>query len=174
MQVESLDLIIGGHSHSFLWTGPDPPQKFKGDPKSTDASIIEGPYPTLIKSAHGRKVVPVTTAFFASRYMGHLQITVNKIKGGIKVNGGRPMAYGTPILLGGSSSAVHVNQDPEMMAAIQPFADGVAAYNNLVIGSTKTLIDNSKSKIEESMMGDFICDAAMNYGGCDCVKRGSN
>ena len=163
--MKDLDLIVGGHSHSFLWSGSTPPEKVKGDPKSTDASIIEGPYPTFIKSTHGGKIVPVTSAYFASRYMGHLQIIVDKIKGGIKETNGKQMIIGSPLLLGGNQSSIHVHQEPEMMAAIKPFAEGVAAYNNKVIGFTKTMIDNTKSRIQESMMGDFVCDAAMDYGG---------
>ena len=44
--VPDLDLVIGGHSHSFLYSGENPPDK------------PEGNYPTYIHSENG-KIIPV-------------------------------------------------------------------------------------------------------------------
>lgn len=60
-----IDLIIGGHSHTFLYTG-DPP----------DSDRPMGPYPILVQQPSG-KVVPVVQAFAFTKYLGSLQIQVS-------------------------------------------------------------------------------------------------
>ena len=42
-EIEEVDVVVGGHSHSFLFTGNDLPSIEKP----------EGPYPTYIKQASG-------------------------------------------------------------------------------------------------------------------------
>ena len=69
------------------------------------------------------------------RYVGSLQIIVDKAKGGIYIkNNGRPQISGRPLLLGGSASTSPVSQSPGMMAAIAPFAKGVDDYTQETIG----------------------------------------
>ena len=42
-EIEEVDVVVGGHSHSFLFTGDDLPSIEKP----------EGPYPTYIKQPSG-------------------------------------------------------------------------------------------------------------------------
>ena len=45
-EVEEIDVVIGGHSHTFLFTGENPPSIEKS----------EGPYPTYIEQASGKNL----------------------------------------------------------------------------------------------------------------------
>lgn len=60
-----VDVIIGAHTHSFLYTGPPP----EPDP-------VNGPYPTVIEQANGKKVL-VVQAYQRSKYLGQLQLSVS-------------------------------------------------------------------------------------------------
>lgn len=59
-----VDVVVGAHTHSFLYTGtpaePDP---------------VLGPYPTVVVQKSGKKV-PVVQAYAWSKYMGKLQLSV--------------------------------------------------------------------------------------------------
>ena len=57
--VPDIDLVVGGHSHSLLYTGPAP-----------SVEKPEGPYPTLVRQPGTRRVVPVVQAYAFTKYMG--------------------------------------------------------------------------------------------------------
>lgn len=59
-----VDVVIGGHSHSFLYTGDYP---------DTESAI--GPYPTIVTKENGVKV-PVVQAYAYTKYLGHLKLSV--------------------------------------------------------------------------------------------------
>ena len=62
-QIPDLDLVVGGHSHTFLYNGPAPSRERAG-----------GPYPTYVAVNDTDKVVPVVQAFAYTKYMGHLKL----------------------------------------------------------------------------------------------------
>jgi hypothetical protein len=72
-QVANVSLIVGGHSHSFLFgsasNSSGPAFNASESPaRAFDASL--GPYPTIVNStAQAGRKVPVLTAFFASRWV---------------------------------------------------------------------------------------------------------
>lgn len=59
-----VDIVVGAHSHSFLYTGTPP-----------DTDFVEGPYPTVVEQKSGKKV-PVVQASAFSKYMGILKLSV--------------------------------------------------------------------------------------------------
>lgn len=61
-----VDLVVGGHSHTLLYTGTPP------DPKD----VPSGPYPTVITQSSGKQV-PVVQASAHSKYLGKLQLRVS-------------------------------------------------------------------------------------------------
>lgn len=61
-----VDLVVGGHSHTLLYTGTPP------DPKD----VPSGPYPTVITQSSGKEV-PVVQASAHSKYLGKLQLSVS-------------------------------------------------------------------------------------------------
>lgn len=62
-----VDVVIGGHSNTFLYNGAQP-----------DAEEIEGPYPTVITQESGKQV-PVVQAFAYTKYMGELRLSVSTL-----------------------------------------------------------------------------------------------
>ena len=81
-EVDGIDLVVGGHSNTFLYTGSPPSNE-----------VPEGIYPTVIK--RGDQDVPVVQAFKYSKYLGYLHVEVS--------NDGEITSYsGNPILLDSS------------------------------------------------------------------------
>ena len=78
-----VDVVVGGHTNTFLYNGDSP-------------SIEEpvGPYPTLVKQNSG-KIVPVVQAYAYTKYLGHLKLSFDN-------NGNLNKFRGIPILLDGS------------------------------------------------------------------------
>lgn len=62
-----VDVVIGGHSNTFLYTGTQP-----------DIEKIDGPYPTVIKQNSGKEV-PVVQAYAFTKYLGELELSVSFI-----------------------------------------------------------------------------------------------
>lgn len=60
---EFIDVIVGGHSHSFLYSGANPP----------GVDVPEDEYPAVIVQANGHKVLIVQAAANA-RYVGDLEV----------------------------------------------------------------------------------------------------
>lgn len=59
-----IDVVIGGHTNTFLYNGTQP-----------DLERIEGPYPTMVRQESG-KMVPVVQAYAYTKYLGRLQVKV--------------------------------------------------------------------------------------------------
>lgn len=62
-EVEHIDLVIGGHTNTFLYKGIPP-----------DSEVPEGYYPTEVKQESGRKVY-VVQAYAYTKYLGNLSVT---------------------------------------------------------------------------------------------------
>lgn len=78
-----ISLVVGGHSHTFLYTGSPSPGPEKP----------EGPYPTIVKRVDSNQVLVVQAASY-NRYIGN--ITVFFDKAGNCVNwSGAPVFLGT-------------------------------------------------------------------------------
>ena len=88
-EVPEIDLVVGGHSHSFLYTG---------NPPSNDP--VTGEYPTLI-TQDGGKVVPVVQAFWGTKYLGYIKLNFSE-DGEMTSWDNTWNGVKTPILLNGS------------------------------------------------------------------------
>ncbi|XP_031627629.1 protein 5NUC-like [Contarinia nasturtii] len=87
-----LDLVIGGHTHTFLYTGQQP-----------DKEVAASPYPTIVKQKTGKQV-PIVQAYMSAKYLGKLEIRISK-------NGNITMWNGNPILMDAK-----IPQDPAFLA----------------------------------------------------------
>ncbi|MBR4747146.1 MAG: bifunctional metallophosphatase/5'-nucleotidase, partial [Desulfovibrio sp.] len=95
--VDGIDVIVGGHSHSYL--GPETNGGLKEKP--------EGPYPLVASSPSGKPVL-VVTAKFQTRYLGRLDVAFDAE--------GKACAWqGGPVLLGPDAP-----RDPEISALVAP------------------------------------------------------
>jgi len=59
-----VDIVVGGQSHTFLYSG-----------KAPSKEVSEGPYPTIVVKPDGRKV-PVVQAYAYTKYLGNLSLEV--------------------------------------------------------------------------------------------------
>ncbi|XP_075980816.1 trifunctional nucleotide phosphoesterase protein YfkN-like [Anticarsia gemmatalis] len=145
-EVDGIDLVIGGHTNTFLWNGTSP-----------DSEEAQGPYPTYVTQASGRRV-PVVQAYAYTKYLGKLHIIFD-------ANGEIISIDGIPILLDNS-----IPQDPDVVRIINKYRDGVLNITEDVLGYTSVILDGSSCHIRECNLGNLITDAmvfryAVDYTG---------
>lgn len=73
-QCPDVDVVVGGHSHSYLDAN-----KPVADDSDTSPEAVRGPYPTVVVQSNGKKV-PVVQAFAYTKYMGKLKVRVRGSK----------------------------------------------------------------------------------------------
>lgn len=132
-----VDIIVGAHSHSFLYTGPPP---------STEYPV--GDYPLVVQQDGGHKVL-VVQAYAYSKYVGNITVWFDEA--------GECTGWeGSPILLDAS-----VPEDPEVVEAMKPWKEIIDAEAGVVIGSTNVFLDSSSSACRkgECNIGNFIANA---------------
>nr|XP_040015971.1 LOW QUALITY PROTEIN: 5'-nucleotidase [Gasterosteus aculeatus aculeatus] len=146
-EVRGVDVVIGGHSNTFLYSGPAP-----------SSEVPAGPYPFMVQSADGRQV-PVVQAYAYGKYLGYLKVTFDKEGNVLK-------STGNPILLDSS-----VPQDPIVLADVEEWKKKLANYSAQVLGSTLVFLNGSdkECRFRECNLGNLICDAMV-----DNSLRGSN
>ncbi|KAL3881155.1 hypothetical protein ACJMK2_027613 [Sinanodonta woodiana] len=139
--VPSLDLVIGGHSHTFLYTGSQPSRE-----------AIEGQYPTVVVQQDGRKV-PVVTAFAWGKYLGRIDITFSS-------NGEAVNWTGNPILLNSS-----VEQDNVTLQAVRQMALPLKELKSKIVGTTAVDLDGDRMscRLRECSMGNLFMDAIIDF-----------
>lgn len=83
--ISDLDLVVGGHSNTFLFSGPSLPSN----------EVPEGEYPTVIKHPDSGEQTLVVQAFAYGKYLGKLDLIFDE--------NGRVASYqGAPIFLDSS------------------------------------------------------------------------
>ncbi|KAF5296487.1 hypothetical protein FQR65_LT01476 [Abscondita terminalis] len=141
IKVPLVDVVVGGHTNTFLWNGPKP-----------DLEEVEGPYPVVVEQSNGKKV-PVVQAYAYTKYMGRLNITFD--------DNGDVVAYsGQPQLLDNS-----VQQDQQALLLLETFRPAINAIYNDVIGKTRVALEGKPldCRIKECNLGNFIADAFVAY-----------
>ena len=83
--VPDVDVVVGGHSHSFLYT-------VTADSPLPSIEEPEGPYPTYVMQSGTKKIVPVLQAYAYTKYLGYMNLTFDDTGNLIK-------SIGKPILL---------------------------------------------------------------------------
>ncbi|KAL1450496.1 hypothetical protein WDU94_002859, partial [Cyamophila willieti] len=136
-----VSIIVGGHSHTFLYSGR-PPCPFD-KPK--------GPYPIVVQSSVDNRQVLVVQAAAYSRYLGLIHLQYNG-------QGNIVTWKGNPIFLD-----KHVQQDPAMVAELQPWKQAVDKVGKDVKGSTVVLLDASQGAcfMGECNMGTLLLRAML-------------
>ncbi|XP_034235169.1 snake venom 5'-nucleotidase-like isoform X2 [Thrips palmi] len=140
-QVPDIDVVVGGHSHSFLYTGTPP-----------DNDVPVGLYPTWITQDSGRRV-PVVQAYAFTKYMGKLKLKFD-------AEGELQDLQGGPILLNKD-----VEEDPDTLTEVLKWK---AELNDKVlqpIGRTAVLLDGS-CRAHECNLGNLIADSFV-YGAAE-------
>lgn len=140
-EVEDIDLVIGGHTNTFLYRGKPP-----------DVEVPEGFYPTEVMQKSGRKVY-VVQAYAYTKYLGNISVSFD-IKGEVT------HIEGNPILVDSS-----VGQAEDVVRLINEKRGPIDALQQQVIGKTRVLLDGDSKNCrrQECNMGNLICDALLDY-----------
>ncbi|KAF4092161.1 hypothetical protein AMELA_G00017720 [Ameiurus melas] len=140
-KVRGVDVVIGGHSNTFLFTG---------DPPSTE--VPAGRYPLFVQSEDGRSV-PVVQAYAFGKYLGYLNVTFDSEGKVLK-------AVGNPILLNSS-----IPEDPDIKADVDSWKVKLANYSAQFVGRTLVYLNGTfeECRFRECNMGNLICDAMVHH-----------
>lgn len=139
-KVKGVDIVVGGHSNTFLYTGNPP-----------SSEVPAGKYPFIVTSDDGRKV-PVVQAYAFGKYLGYLKVDFDE-KGNVVTS------HGNPILLNSS-----IPEDPSIKAEINEWRIKLDNYSTKALGKTIVYLDGSTQscRFKECNMGNLICDAMIN------------
>jgi len=145
--VAEVDVVIGGHSHSFL---------YRGAPAQYMIEQVEGDFPTFITQESGR-VVPVVQAYKYSKYLGHLNLNFDA-SGELLI----------PVDGAGVSKAEVVlvdkkfPKDPWIESQLEEYRqrDELAEFYP-VLGSTNVPLE--KIDYQENNIGNVVTDAMVKY-----------
>lgn len=140
--VPQIDVLVGGHTNTFLYTGLDYPKENKP----------EGPYPYVINRTDGSRAF-IVQDFWFGKFLGRLDVTFNST--GHIVEWG-----GNPILLNAS-----VNEDTSITKVLDPYKINLTILMEEVIGSTKVLMEHGDAicRMQECNLGNMVADAYYDY-----------
>lgn len=136
--VEDIDVIVGGHTDTFLYTGTPP-----------DIEVPESTYPHMVTQKSGKQV-PVVQAFGYTKYLGHLELEFDD---DFKLT----KATGNPILLDSSKP-----QDPAVLNDILMWKRNMSAQLDEVVGRTVVDLEGA-CRAGECNMGNFFADAIVDH-----------
>jgi len=141
--VSGIDLIVGGHTHTFLGDVP--------------GSV--GPYPTLVKNPDGVDV-PVVTAGQYGKVLGDLLVTWDD-------SGKVTSAAGAPILLDAS-----VTPDQSFIDRLAELGKPLEALKSKVIGTATAAIEGDRKvcRALECSMGNLVADAMLDRVAADGIS----
>ncbi|KAF9573328.1 hypothetical protein EC968_008782 [Mortierella alpina] len=135
-KTHGVDLIVGGHSHSFLGDASNP--------------LSEGPYPTVIKNLKGENTL-IVQAFCWGRYIGHLDVVFNPE--------GKIVAWaGEPILVQNS-----IPPNTRLLKEIDAWRYEFEEWGHTVLGVAKGSFDQNSCKQRECTMGNLVADAMLEH-----------
>lgn len=138
-KVRGVDVVIGGHTDTFLYTGEPPADE-----------VPLGPYPLEVTpddDPEGKVLVVSDFAF--GKYLGRLDVKFD--------DDGRVIDWGgNPILLDGS-----IAEDPEVLAEINEWAVAIRGLGTEPIGTSHVFLDGDRSscRLNECNLGNMLTDA---------------
>jgi 5'-nucleotidase len=136
----AIDVIVGGHSHTFLYSGFPLPS----------TNVPADKYPIVYEQPGGHKVL-IVQAFAYTKYLGDLTVYFDSA-GEIR------NWEGNPIFLENS-----IVPDPEIVEAMKPWKAVVDAVAKREIGIVKTTLNQRDCNAKECNIGNFITDAFVDY-----------
>eukprot|EP00924_Labyrinthula_sp_SR-Ha-C_P002253 snap_masked-scaffold_19-processed-gene-5.17-mRNA-1 protein AED:1.00 eAED:1.00 QI:0/-1/0/0/-1/1/1/0/635 len=181
-----IDLIVGGHSHTFLWNeaeqGAVPAQ---GRPYTDDAGDVSGIrqdtptglYPIFADGSN----VPVVQAYFGGRYLGAVSLSFS--------NGNLTNFTRGAIIMADSRSRVADQTtsfvvDADMEVAIKDLQGPLNVFAQTPVGNVSVTFDDSVNAgrriiVQEMPLGNVCCDAMLasinskSEGNADiCMQNG--
>ncbi|XP_067049107.1 5'-nucleotidase-like isoform X2 [Acropora muricata] len=118
-EVDGIDIVVGGHTNTFLYTGPPP---------STETPY--GKYPLVIEQGGNPNAKAlVVQAFKYGKYLGHLKVEFD-------ADGHVTSWSGNPILLDSS-----IPKDPVVLQQVQRMKVKVTKLSKVKVGSSLVFLD---------------------------------
>ncbi|XP_050030472.1 protein 5NUC-like isoform X2 [Dermacentor andersoni] len=141
-QCPDLDLIVGGHTNTFLYTGTP-----------TEKDKPEEAYPYIYNRTGGGRCLIVQDYRFG-KYLGFLELEINRTSGNIT------KWAGNPILLNQSYA-----EDEHMLQSLEPYKQIVDDAVKEVVGSTKVLLEANEKlcRYKECNAVNLMADAFFDY-----------
>jgi len=140
-QCSGLDVIVGGHSHSYL--GAD--TGIQGFPKPL------GDYPTVVKNPESQ--VLIVSAWEWGKVFGRIKVTFDDA-GKVK-----SWADARPILVDDS-----IPEEPVAASLVAAFQKPIEDLRKTVVATTPLPLTRSQENTGNSLLGDIIADAMLAYG----------
>ena len=139
--IPELDLVVGGHSHTFLYTDHGEGLPSNDQPR--------GDYPTYVKNKVEDKVIPVVQAFCYTKYMGHMKLSFDQEGELLTPVDGAGVSFAKPLLLDDK-----IAQDPNILEAMVKWQNNLTEFREVVGENTfymgKNEIDSRESNIGRS------------------------
>lgn len=135
-----IDIIVGSHTHTFLYTGSNPP--------GPDTPL--GPYPIVVPQKCNHNVLIVQASSY-SKYLGNLTVYFDK-------SGNIRKWEGNPIFLDST-----YEDDPEVKVAMQPWKDEVDKFVMREIGNITEDINFLDCPYGECAIGNMCCDGFADF-----------
>jgi len=144
-KVPDVDIVVGGHSHSFLYTG---------EVSTNMVEIVEGDFPTYIRQPSG-KVVPVVQVYKYSKYLGYLTLHFNQEGELLKPENGKGVSTADVVLIDKTFP-----RNEWIETKLNYYRDQLSEYYPS-LGSTEVLLEKILS--QESNIGNVLTDAMAKY-----------
>lgn len=135
-----IDVIVGGHSHSLLYTGDSVP----GPDVPVDT------YPIEYKTPSGHKTIIVQASAY-TKYLGDLTVYFD--------DDGEIQSYeGNTIFMDNS-----IQPDADIVEQLKPWKEAVDAIGQRVVGEVKAMLYQKDCAVNECNIGNFVTDAFVDY-----------
>lgn len=131
-----IDIIVGGHSHTFLYTGDHP----------TIPGTSQGEYPTVVTQPGGHKVLIVQAAAY-TKFVGDIVLFFDDA-GIIQRWEGNPVYLGADVV-----------PDPAVVQALIPWKQAVDEQGSRRVGSSAVDLLKSKCNVAECNLGSLLADS---------------
>lgn len=148
-EVEDIDLVIGGHTNTFLYNGNQP-----------DVEIPEGLYPTKVVQKSGREVY-VVQAYAYTKYLGNFTVNFDG-------NGEVTDIRGNPILVDSK-----IEQAPDILNELEQMRGAINNISQTIVGKTSVLLegDSKVCRRSECNLGNLITDAMIDHNAGEYVGK---
>jgi 5'-nucleotidase/UDP-sugar diphosphatase len=151
--VDGLDVIVGGHSHTFVYTPTLPVSFTPPSYPKTGTLTPAGPYPTLVNAPNGDPVL-ITTEYCWATFFGLIRVTFDDM-GKVTTFQGNPIYMSNTIV-----------KDPTVVNMMKPYDDKVKEIYATIVGTTTVdlpVLVNGKQvcRTGECLLGDLINDAIL-------------
>lgn len=143
--VPEVSLVVGGHTHTFLYSGPTTDGKISGN-------TPQGPYPVVVERADGTRCL-VVQDFWLGKYMGYINVTWN--------DKGQPLRWeGQPVLLDST-----IKQDPDGLALLDKYRPLLETKRMESVARTQVLLEGDKqaTRFGESNLGNVVTEAFLKH-----------